>query len=112
MRLGRVAVVCHRAFTERHLPGLDPLGQRVKLGRFDRGRPWLTVVGVVEGVSGTAGAAPVRDACRDRVALGVVGRSERGNCSAIAGASRQGGEDHLGLRNRSASCAGDEYAVS
>jgi putative ABC transport system permease protein len=32
------------AFVARHMPGLEPLGHRLKLGR---GQPWLTIVGVV-----------------------------------------------------------------
>jgi len=34
-------------FAKRFWPGQDPLGKRLKWGRFDGPRPWFTVVGVV-----------------------------------------------------------------
>ena len=39
--------VVSEAFVQRFWPGQDPIGKRVKWGRFDGPRPWLTVVGVV-----------------------------------------------------------------
>jgi hypothetical protein len=35
------------AFVRRFWPGQDPIGKRVKWGRLDGPRPWLTVVGIV-----------------------------------------------------------------
>jgi len=36
-----------KSFVKRFWPGQDPIGKRVKWGRLDGPRPWLTVVGVV-----------------------------------------------------------------
>ena len=36
-----------QSFVKRFWPGQDPIGKRVKWGRLDGPRPWLTVVGVV-----------------------------------------------------------------
>jgi putative ABC transport system permease protein len=46
-----VAVI-NEAFARRRLPGLDPIGQRVRIG--PNSGPWLTVVGVVADVKQTA----------------------------------------------------------
>ena len=43
-------VIVNRAAAEQVWPDEDPLGKRVKLGRFDSDAPWMTVVGVVENV--------------------------------------------------------------
>jgi putative ABC transport system permease protein len=39
--------IISRAFARRFWPGQDPIGKRVKWGRLDGPRPWLTIVGVV-----------------------------------------------------------------
>ncbi|MGZ5004624.1 MAG: FtsX-like permease family protein, partial [Chthoniobacterales bacterium] len=39
--------IVSEAFVGRFWPGPDPIGKRVKWGRLDGPRPWLTVVGVV-----------------------------------------------------------------
>jgi putative ABC transport system permease protein len=39
--------IISEAFAKRFWPGHDPTGKRVKWGRLDGPRPWLTVVGVV-----------------------------------------------------------------
>ncbi|MDQ2825070.1 MAG: ABC transporter permease [Verrucomicrobiota bacterium] len=38
--------IVSNAFAHRFWPGADPIGKRVKWGRLDSPRPWLTVVGV------------------------------------------------------------------
>lgn len=43
-------VVINRTLAERHWPGEDPVGARLRLASADDSRPWLTVVGVVEDV--------------------------------------------------------------
>jgi len=40
--------IVSQSFAKRFWPGQDPIGKRVKWGRLDGPRPWLTVVGVVE----------------------------------------------------------------
>lgn len=42
-----LVVVVSKSFADRYWPGQNPVGKRVKRGRFDSTRPWLTVVGVV-----------------------------------------------------------------
>jgi putative ABC transport system permease protein len=45
-----VAII-DREFSERHFPGDDPIGKRVKLSRDpDSSRPWLEIIGVVGNV--------------------------------------------------------------
>jgi len=39
--------IASESFVKRFWPGQDPVGKRVKWGRLDSPRPWLTVVGVV-----------------------------------------------------------------
>ena len=39
--------IVSQLFAKRFWPGQDPIGKRVKWGRLDGPRPWLTVVGVV-----------------------------------------------------------------
>lgn len=41
-----VAVV-NQSFARKHLPGGDPLGRRIRVGRSSTDQPWLTIVGVV-----------------------------------------------------------------
>ena len=45
----QVAIVSE-TLARRYWPGEDPMGKRLKLGRVDSDRPWLTVVGIVEDV--------------------------------------------------------------
>jgi putative ABC transport system permease protein len=40
-------VVVNQAFVARYLSGVDPLGQRLRLGSADRQGPWATIVGIV-----------------------------------------------------------------
>lgn len=56
-------VIVSQALAERHWPGQDPLGKRLKRGERDAMNPWLTIVGVVpdvhyEGYKGEAWPAP------------------------------------------------------
>ncbi len=44
---GEAVAIVNRSFVEREWPGENPLGKRVRLGRSDSERPWMTVVGVV-----------------------------------------------------------------
>ena len=43
-------VVVNRTMAERYWPGEDPIGQQLRVGGPEQGRPWLTVVGIVEDV--------------------------------------------------------------
>jgi len=45
-----LVVIVSRGFAERYWPGADPIGKRLKLGRFESDAPWRTVVGVVDNV--------------------------------------------------------------
>jgi putative ABC transport system permease protein len=42
--------VIDESFAERFYPGEDPLGKRIKRGKLDSTRPWMTIVGVVGNV--------------------------------------------------------------
>ena len=59
--------IVSQSFVRRFWPGQDPIGKRVKWGRLDGPRPWLTVVGVV----GDAKAIPDPD---DGEVVGMVAR--------------------------------------
>jgi putative ABC transport system permease protein len=54
-----VAIV-NEAFAERHLPGRDPIGQRIALGSGDRTQTLTTIVGVVADYRNAALTDPVR----------------------------------------------------
>ncbi len=54
---GNPVVVVSRSLAERFWPGQDPVGHRVKHGRLDDPRPWMTVVGVVDDVRESADPA-------------------------------------------------------
>ena len=54
-----VAIV-NQSFANRYLNGVDPLGQRVRLGSPDRQRTWLTIVGVVADSRNSGVTQPVR----------------------------------------------------
>jgi putative ABC transport system permease protein len=55
----RVAIV-NRAFAARYLPGVDPIGQRLSVGRPDANQPLTTIVGVVDDYRNVGAAQPVR----------------------------------------------------
>ncbi len=46
-------VIINRAMSERHWPGEDPLGKRIRRGGNDSTAPWTTIVGVVGDVRQT-----------------------------------------------------------
>jgi putative ABC transport system permease protein len=39
-------VIVNQAFARRWFPGTDPVGRRIKLGRFESSGPWITIIGV------------------------------------------------------------------
>lgn len=41
------AIIVSHAFARRYWPGQNPIGKRLKLGRFDSTWPWMNVIGVV-----------------------------------------------------------------
>ena len=53
-----VAIV-NQTFARRWFPGVDPVGRRIKLGRFESTGPWITIIGVAGDVRhhGLASAA-------------------------------------------------------
>jgi putative ABC transport system permease protein len=59
--------IVSRSFAHRFWPDQDPIGKRVKWGRLDGPRPWLTVVGVVEDMKVIADP-------RDGEVVGMVAR--------------------------------------
>jgi putative ABC transport system permease protein len=54
-----VAIV-NQTFVNRYLAGVDPIGQRMKVGSPDRPRPWITIVGVVADLRNNGLTQPVR----------------------------------------------------
>ena len=54
-----VAVV-NQAFVARYLANVDPIGQRLAIGRPDAPRPWTTIVGVVSDYRNNGLTLPVR----------------------------------------------------
>ena len=54
-----VAIV-NQTFASRYFGGMDPLGQRIRLGSPDRQRPWTTIVGVVADFRNSGATQPVR----------------------------------------------------
>jgi putative ABC transport system permease protein len=53
------SVVVNERFAERHWPGEDPIGQRIRI-RWEGDNPWFTVVGVVRDVRHNALGEPPR----------------------------------------------------
>ena len=45
-----LVAVIDESFAQRYYPDEDPLGKRIKRGRLDSTRPWLTIIGVVRNV--------------------------------------------------------------
>ena len=43
-------VIVNQALVQRYLKGTDPVGMRIKIGRFGSANPWLTVVGVTRDI--------------------------------------------------------------
>jgi putative ABC transport system permease protein len=54
-----VALV-NQAFVARYLPGVDPIGRRLTIGRPEVERPWTTIVGVVADYRNNGVTQPVR----------------------------------------------------
>jgi putative ABC transport system permease protein len=50
----------NQAFANRYLAGVDPLGQRLRLGSADRPGPWATIVGVAADFRNGGTVQPVR----------------------------------------------------
>ena len=44
---GSLVAVVSQSLAERFWPGQDPIGKRIKRGRYDGPRPWIQIVGVV-----------------------------------------------------------------
>ena len=59
--------IVSEGFARRFWPGEDPIGKRVKWGRIDGPRPWLTVVGVVPDMKAIADP-------RDGEVVGMIAR--------------------------------------
>jgi putative ABC transport system permease protein len=59
--------IVSNAFAKKFWPGQDPIGKRVKWGRLDGPRPWLTVVGVVGDMKAIADS-------RDGEVIGMMAR--------------------------------------
>jgi predicted permease len=59
--------IVSRALAQRFWPGQDAIGKRVKWGRLDSPRPWMTVVGVVSDMKAIADP-------RDGEVVGMVAR--------------------------------------
>jgi putative ABC transport system permease protein len=53
-------VIVNQSFTNRFLSGVDPLGQRLKLGDKDTTSPWATIVGVVADYRNSGITQPAR----------------------------------------------------
>ena len=51
-------VIVNQTFARRWFPGVDPVGRRIKLGRFDSEGPWITIIGVAGDVRHQGLAAP------------------------------------------------------
>lgn len=54
-----VAIV-NQTFASRYFQGVDPVGQRIRIGSPDRPRPWTTIVGVVSDFRNSGATEPVR----------------------------------------------------
>lgn len=53
-------IVINEALGEKWFPGANPVGRRIKLGRFDTDGPWITIIGVVGNVRHTGLAQAVK----------------------------------------------------
>jgi|HubBroStandDraft_3_1064219.scaffolds.fasta_scaffold05832_1 predicted permease len=90
-------VVVSRSLAERYWPGESALGKRIKRGRYDSPRPWLTVVGVAGTLAEThdellanddAWYLPYAQQLGDDVEAMTFTLRVRGNPLALAGAAR------------------------
>ena len=52
-------VIINQALADRYFPAANPVGRRIKLGRFDTDGPWATVIGVTGNVRHSGLAKPV-----------------------------------------------------
>ena len=73
MRAGRVfsaadrldappVMIVNESFAARYLPGLEPIGQRLRIGDDNASAPWATIVGVVGDYRNSGSTRPVRPA--------------------------------------------------
>ena len=53
-------MIINQALGERWFPGVNPVGRRIKLGRFETDGPWITIIGVVGNIRHAGLAEPVR----------------------------------------------------
>jgi putative ABC transport system permease protein len=55
-----MVMVINEALGEKYFPGADPVGRRIKLGRFETDGPWVTIIGVIGNVRHGGLAQPVK----------------------------------------------------
>lgn len=55
-----MVMVINEAMAERWFPGANPVGRRIKLGRFETDGPWVTIIGVVGNVRHGGLAQPAK----------------------------------------------------
>ncbi|HSE52915.1 MAG TPA: ABC transporter permease [Gemmatimonadales bacterium] len=55
-----MVMVINEALGEKYFPGVNPVGRRIKLGRFETDGPWVTIIGVIGNVRHGGLAQPVK----------------------------------------------------
>jgi putative ABC transport system permease protein len=55
-----MVMVINEALGEKWFPGVNPVGRRIKLGRFETDGPWVTIIGVIGNVRHGGLAQPVK----------------------------------------------------
>ena len=55
-----MVMVINEALGEKYFPGVDPVGRRIKLGRFETDGPWVTIIGVIGNVRHGGLAQPIK----------------------------------------------------
>jgi len=55
-----MVMVVNEALGEKYFPGANPVGRRIKLGRFETDGPWVTIIGVIGNVRHGGLAQPVK----------------------------------------------------